>query len=105
MKVTVEMLAFGKKNELREVEIPDDIPMYTALDEVYHWGQNEHQPQPHPSVSVGDVIRWEGAKYMICPFGFRQMCEAEYKDYLKVPQTERMLVAYVVPTSKEVKKE
>jgi hypothetical protein len=73
-KFVVEMLAFGDPGELRTVEVP-----YSAMhgqDEatirelVFHFGQNDVQPQQHPSVSVGDVLRMYGQRWIVKPAGF-----------------------------------
>jgi len=96
MKIRVHMLAFGKPGEIREVEIPSDCKnTEDLLLDVYHFGQNDFQPQQHPSVSVGDVIEYNGELHMVAVVGFRKMSQAEIKDYTALPQRDRMLVSYV----------
>lgn len=60
MKFKVHMLAFCDKGTVREVEVPDqEIPSndtYRLLDLIFYYGQNDFQPKPFPSVSVGDII-------------------------------------------------
>jgi hypothetical protein len=83
MKVQVEMRAFGKLGEIREVEIPDEewakatqedarirkeFDWYGArLELVFHWGQNEFQPQQHPSDGKRSQIKWKGFQQVILP--------------------------------------
>jgi hypothetical protein len=58
----VEMHAFAD-GAIRTVRIPEDhLPKQGAgieevLEAVFMYGQNDFQPQPMPSVSVGDVVR------------------------------------------------
>jgi hypothetical protein len=101
MKIRVEMLAFGQDGEFREVIIPNDqISRHTGtpeiLDLVYYFGQNDTQPLPHPSVSVGDVIHYAGEFWMVLPIGFRQVWDTGFlEEYRKTPRVERLLVAHV----------
>jgi hypothetical protein len=96
LKYEVEMLAFGDGTTrafgdpaIRTVTIPDDehkrLAIATAfasrqqainltLEAVFKWGQNDFQPLPMPSVSVGDVIRLhDGSRYRVEPFGFAKL--------------------------------
>lgn len=84
MIVEVEMLAFGKLGEIRKVEIPanrlceDDIQnnrisIEEALDIVFELGQNDFQPQQHPSVSMGDVVRLNNERYLCCAIGWEKL--------------------------------
>ena len=80
MVVSVEMRAFGDPGEIREVDVPDveweqAVPL-DRLNLAWHWGQNETQPREHCSVSVGDVIRMDGKRYMVKPFGFEEVTDA-----------------------------
>ncbi len=97
MKVNVRMLAFGRPAEVRVVSIPDKpyFPCPDAvLDEVYYWDQNDFQPLPHPSVSVGDVIELFGRFYLVKPVGFAELTAAELAAYEATPQRDRVLKAY-----------
>lgn len=87
--VEVEMLAFGDPGEIRSVGIPPDTEPANILDEVYHWGQNDFQPQQHPSVSMGDVIRHDDGKYIVCSVGFKKLTDEQYADYLKMERRDR----------------
>jgi hypothetical protein len=71
----VEMRAFGKPGEVRKVNIPDDQITGTDsdLDLIFYFGQNDFQPQQHPSVSVGDVIRFGKRKVIVAPVGFEDI--------------------------------
>jgi hypothetical protein len=90
VEVSVQMLAFGQEGEIRKVQIPHaGGTREQVLDRVFRWGQNEFQQQPHPSVSCGDVIRLGGQDYMVVPFGFVLISEAELAEYKKVPQNLR----------------
>ena len=71
MNVEVEMWAFKEGKVIRNVEIPGSGSL---LDEVFHWGQNDFQQRPCPSVSVGDIVRHpEGTRHMVMPFGFLEV--------------------------------
>lgn len=71
MKFIVELLAHGKDGEVREVDVPNLIkysPRMVAteiLQLIYEYGQNDNQPQEHPSVSVGDVMRVCDGLYLL----------------------------------------
>jgi hypothetical protein len=76
MIVPVHMTAFGTKDEIRYVELPE----YCLFDEVdnkgdiidqilelvFKYGQNDFQPQRHPSVSVGDIACLFDHYYFLC---------------------------------------
>jgi len=72
----VELWAWanGKK---REVKVP-----YTGqklrdvkevLEDIFKWGQNDFQPLPLPSVSVGDVAIVGSKRYRCCGCGWREL--------------------------------
>ena len=85
------MLAFCDKGIVREVEIPKhdmkfindfDVPQKVPqilLEGIYFWGQNDHQSQDMPSVSVGDVIEVEGSYHEVKPTGFREVSQEEFE--------------------------
>jgi len=82
MDVRVELWAFAK-GKVRVVEVPDhEIKKNKGekeiLESVFRWGQNDFQPQPMPSVSVGDVIGLpSGKRYQVEAVGFRELKEGE----------------------------
>jgi hypothetical protein len=83
MIFNVEMLAFGKPNEIRKVDVPnseitDDL--MTNLQLIFHYGQNDFQDRPHPSVSVGDVIEYNNKKYTVDFVGFSEIGEDQLED-------------------------
>lgn len=70
--IEVEMHAFGQ-GAIRRVTIPAGRPV--TLGTVFERGQNdfcadEDLAQELPSVSVGDIIRLDGARYVVAPTGF-----------------------------------
>ena len=91
-QIKVELLAFGKKDEIRIVNIPklsEDID--ETLESVFHFGQNDFQPKNHPSVSCGDVINYQNKKFIVGSFGFQELSTKEYNTYLKVEQRMRCI--------------
>ena len=73
----VEMWMF-EEGKIREVNVPDhEIANRTHqnLDLVFKYGQNDFQPQKLPSVSTGDVIRYENKRYMVMGTGFKEVTE------------------------------
>ena len=85
MQITVHMLAFGDivPAPVRIVDIPEDgFPLCetpeqalaAALDKVYYLGQNDFQPKPIRSVSVGDVIELpDGSLHRVRGMGFEAL--------------------------------
>lgn len=95
MKIKAHMLAFGG-GKIREIDIPDnelkerilagatDPDMTGAqiqehardatLDAAFYYGQNDFQPRPFPSVSVGDVIELpDGSLHRVEGCGFTKI--------------------------------
>ena len=79
MKITVFLLAFGI-----EVPIPERIVDLDGLegeqsneellDLTFYYGQNDFQPQPQRSVSVGDVIKLpDGSLHKVLGSGFEAL--------------------------------
>ena len=70
MKVKVNLVGLGD-NGVRMVEIdtPDirEVDALYILNEVFHQGQNDFQPQNVRSVSVGDIIE---LKFRVDSVGF-----------------------------------
>ena len=102
MIVEVEMVAFkeeGKDFGIKMVEVPDReaarLPEEKLLDLVYLRGQNDFeeisgvrrllpahglvvkQSGQSPSVSVGDVIRLDGRRFLVGAMGFKEIGPAE----------------------------
>lgn len=100
MKFTVELLAFGKPGETREVEVPclyEYSPREAdteILCMIFVWGQNERQPQEHTSVSAGDVIRIGEDRWLVLPAGFIKLTAETYQEYLAIPQPKRPLAVF-----------
>lgn len=102
MKFKVELLAFGKPGEVREVEVfkatkmpPLDTTLIDAmLNEVFLRGQNEEDPQDHPSVSAGDVIHIGEDRWLIMAVGFKKLTQEDYAFYKSLDQPLRMPVVY-----------
>jgi hypothetical protein len=74
--VEVEMLAF-MNGEVREVEVPAEEFLaapdeLAVLELVFKYGQNDFQPKPFASVSVGDVIRFRGRRIKVAGMGFEE---------------------------------
>ena len=91
-------MAFGRPNEIRTVFVPEDeYSRAQSTDEilnlVFQYGQNDVQPQKHPSVSVGDVIELEGTYWLVKGVGFKKMTPQELEEYLKIPPRERSMAA------------
>lgn len=80
MIVEVEMVAFKESGHdfgIRNVEVPDHeavrLPEEKLLEAVMRYGQNDLQPQQIPSVSVGDVVRIDGRRFLVSPVGFKEL--------------------------------
>lgn len=85
MIVKAHMSAFGSKNDIREITIPDEeiASRKTIMDTlalVFKYGQNEKQPMDKPSVSAWDVINLKGKYYICRGVGWKEISEAEFKD-------------------------
>lgn len=105
MIVKVQMLAFENSTRdniiRREVDIPNDEwskacqhhDVAHRLDLVFLYGQNDHQPQPMCSVSVGDVIELNDELYLVISNGFKKMSPEDHAYYLTVPRRERSFSA------------
>lgn len=95
MKIKVELWAF-ENGKIREVDIPDDGERKECeiLNLVYHYGQNDIQPQQMPSVSVADVILYNDNRYVVIGMGFHKMTEDEYQYHIKLPRLDRNLNTY-----------
>lgn len=76
-KFEVEMNAF-QDGVIREVQVPkeelapNDIDQ--NLEKIFYYGQNDFQPvEGRCSVSMGDVIRFNGSRYEVAMFGFEEV--------------------------------
>lgn len=97
MIFNVEMLAFGKPNEIRNVEVPDNLLTDNTendLELIFHYGQNDFQNKPHPSVSAGDIINYKNQKFVVAGIGFKIMSADEYEQYLSISQRDRHMLAF-----------
>jgi hypothetical protein len=96
-QVTVHLLAFGQPGEQRIVSLPlvgRSWDVLTLLNAVFHFGQNDVQPQPRPSVSVGDVIEHEGHHYLVCGIGFHRFPDpAAWMAYRALDRAQRIRTA------------
>lgn len=74
MDVRVFLLAF-KPGTVRTVRIPDTTPESQLLETVFYYGQNDVQPQPMPSVSMGDIIEHPLTKalHRVAMMGFQNL--------------------------------
>lgn len=90
---TVKMLAFGEPGEERIVDVPllevDGKPIEDQLERVFYWGQNDFQPQQHPSVSVGDVVVVGDEYWRVASTGFQQLTQEQFDAYLQVERRDR----------------
>jgi len=79
-KIEVELWGFGSNGEIREVEAPDWVlktKLLGLLERAFYYGQNDIQPKKQRSVSVGDVVRWKGRRFIARTLGFEEI-EADY---------------------------
>lgn len=93
MLVNVRMLAYAEPYCVREVEIPEPEPevrISDILSVVFHHGQNDFQPKPCPSVSMGDVIEYGDDFYLICATGFRRLTADELREYEALERRDRV---------------
>ena len=77
MKIEVEMLAF-ENGKIRVVNVPDDewnqcLSEASKLEQVFFYGQNDFQPQQICSVSVGDVARLNGKRFLCASVGWQEI--------------------------------
>lgn len=57
--------------EVPTAEISENID--ETLEKVFMYGQNDFQPLDRPSVSVGDVINYDGQYFVVANFGFKKI--------------------------------
>lgn len=77
-QITVYLMAFGDIVPIPEriVDVPeaDCVSESSLLNSVYYHGQNDFQPKPVRSVSVGDVIKLpDGSLHRVRGIGFEAL--------------------------------
>jgi hypothetical protein len=89
MKIKVLMLAFGA-GQVRIVDVPttQETDPSEILDLVFHYGQNDFQPQRCPSVSKGDVIEYNG-HHLVASVGFQELTDAQLQEYTALDRRDR----------------
>jgi hypothetical protein len=95
MIVPVKMLAFDFDNEQKTRLVDLGTGSYgmepdlnVVLNKTFELGQNDFQPQDMPSVSIGDVILFNGY-HRVGRCGFTEMTLEEYEEYLKIDYRDR----------------
>jgi len=63
---------------VRKVDVPlneivESNDTESILEKIFYYGQNDIQPKPAYSVSVGDIIIYEDEFYHVIPFGFSKV--------------------------------
>lgn len=61
---------------IRKVNVPDEELKndISDLDRIFYWGQNDFQPDgTRVSVSAGDVIRFQGKRYLVKFLGYEEI--------------------------------
>jgi hypothetical protein len=75
--VEVEMHAYMggviRTVEIPTRELPDGAGLIEVLELAFKYGQNDFQPKRFTSVSVGDVIRWHGRRFLVAGMGFEEI--------------------------------
>jgi hypothetical protein len=97
------MLAFGKPGEIREVNVPEmlgDLTGDDLLEQIYWFGQNDMQPQQHPSVSMGDVIELDSKYYLVMTEGFKELSTEKLAEYMSLEQRDRHFSAFQLRENK-----
>jgi len=81
MQITVHLLAFNEDTPIpvRIVDVPEDKSggdSHHLLDMAFYFGQNDFQPKPVRSVSVGDVVELpNGELHRVLGVGFERLPE------------------------------
>lgn len=77
-EVELNMFAQGR---IRKVKVPVSAMTVNStwynLAAIFKYGQNDFQPMELPSVSMGDVIRYKGNRYLILALGYRRLKEGD----------------------------
>jgi hypothetical protein len=98
------MLAFSF-GEMRQVEVPDSVlngNLENTLECVFHYGQNDHQNQPYPSVTAGDVVHINNETYMIAGVGFKKITENQLNQYRSLDRVDRFIGRCQFEIGKEI---
>ena len=89
MKITAYLLAFGTETPIptRTITVPSeeasDDPNQ-LLESVFYYGQNDFQPQPVRSLSVGDVVKLpDGSLHRVLGIGWEHLPEGTDIDTLE----------------------
>ena len=96
MKYQVHMLAF-EDGKVREVEVPDkEISGDRShdLERIFHWGQNDFQPQNMCSVSAGDIVEYNSGFFMVMMSGYKEMTAQQFEQYKKSNNKFRFMYAF-----------
>jgi hypothetical protein len=95
----VHLMAF-RNDEVRKVDVPLDVygkayreDRDNVLDLIFRYGQNDFQPRPFCSVSMGDVIDLFGILYLVEFVGFRKMSREEFAAYKAMDRRDRYAVS------------
>jgi hypothetical protein len=74
-------LNFTQQGKIRYVHVPvDEIKGRNYIEDlnvIWKYGQNEVQPKPMPSVSMGDVIRLRGERYLVRACSYKRLKEGD----------------------------
>ena len=106
MRISVHMAAFGRRGEIRPVDVPDDEILATddpiagtnILELVYHYGQNEVQDKPHPSVSAGDVVELPDGRLVMCALaGWRAINREQFLAYANEAYPKSQMSSLFIP--------
>jgi hypothetical protein len=81
VKETEELLVITQQGKIRYVHVPvGEIKGRNYVEDlnvIFKYGQNDIQPKASPSVSMGDVIRLRGERYLVLAFGFKRLKEGD----------------------------
>lgn len=81
----VRLIAFEDEPQIREVNVPNEEItgiVNRDLELIFHYGQNDFQPQRIRSVSVADVAELGGHLYVCAPEGWREITENDVQEIL-----------------------
>lgn len=82
MKYNVYLTAFKTKADIRVVDVPDEELEGRnedgILEDIFRLGQNDFQPLPFPSVSMGDIVELDDRYFMVRANGFAEMTKEEF---------------------------
>ena len=96
MKITVHMFAF-MNGKTREVKVPDQVLVGTTdhkLNQIYYYGQNDFHPSDMCSVSMGDIIEYDGELYLNKMIGFEKMTKGQFDLFKDLTSSERLALLF-----------